>query len=212
MPGRWARWWGPVTRTGRYYAQSWLGLSPTANPIELPIARPTYRARRARPAATKSSFSGLRARRPVSDVHEFDRINREVVAALEFYGIEVFRLLASAPTGTILNLVEGLEREVVRSCASHPFPLTAQSTTWALHLSRSRLWLSGTCAVTSRVRCPSQPSQMMDRVALHIARAEDGYSPSFGPVGRGVLDAAAQPEVPAQLATLMKAAPLGVLP
>ena len=96
---------------------------------------------------------------------------------------------------------------MVRSCASHPFPLTAQSTTWALHLSRSRLWLSGTCAVTSRVRCPSQPSQMMDRVALHIARAEDGYSPSFGPVGRGVLDAAAQPEFPAQLATLMKAAP-----
>ena len=63
---------GPVTRTGSYYAQSWRDyLDGQPRESRLP---------------DEIVLLGLRARRPVSDVHEFDRINREVVAALDFYG------------------------------------------------------------------------------------------------------------------------------
>ena len=74
----------PFTRTGRYYAQSWRDYLDR-EPHELPIARPTI-ALAVHALRDEIVLLGLRARRPVSDVHEFDRINREVVAALDFYG------------------------------------------------------------------------------------------------------------------------------
>nr|WP_123024428.1 hypothetical protein [Mycolicibacterium stellerae] len=75
---------GPFTRTGGYYAQSWrdyLG----SEPHDLPIARPTV-ALALHALRDEIVLLGLRARRPVSDERAFDRINREVVAALDFYG------------------------------------------------------------------------------------------------------------------------------
>lgn len=75
---------GPFTRTGSYYAQSWRDYLDR-QPRELPIARPTI-ALAAHAFRDEIVLLGLRARRPVSDVHAFDRINREVVAALDFYG------------------------------------------------------------------------------------------------------------------------------
>ena len=75
---------GPFTRTGSYYAQSWRDYLDR-QPHELPIARPTI-ALAVHALRDEIVLLGLRARRPVSDVHEFDRINREVVAALDFYG------------------------------------------------------------------------------------------------------------------------------
>ena len=75
---------GPFTRTGSYYAQSWRDYLDH-EPHELPIARPTI-ALAAHAFRDEIVLLGLRARRPVSDVHAFDRINREVVAALDFYG------------------------------------------------------------------------------------------------------------------------------
>ena len=74
----------PFTRTGSYYARSWREYLDS-QPHELPIARPTI-ALAAHALRDEIVLLGLRARRPVSDVHEFDRINREVVTALDFYG------------------------------------------------------------------------------------------------------------------------------
>ncbi len=75
---------GPITRTGDYYAQSWRDYLDR-EPHELPIARPTI-ALALHALRDEIVLLGLRARRPVSDEHAFDRINREVVAALDFYG------------------------------------------------------------------------------------------------------------------------------
>ena len=73
----------PFTKTSRYYAQSWRDyLDHEWN--ELPIARPTI-ALAAHAFRDEVVLLGLRSRRPVSDVHAFERINREVVAALALY-------------------------------------------------------------------------------------------------------------------------------
>ncbi len=74
---------GPLTKTGGYYAQSWRDYLDR-EPRELPIARPTI-ALAVHALRDEIVLLGLRARRPVSDEHAFDRINREVVAALDFY-------------------------------------------------------------------------------------------------------------------------------
>ena len=67
---------GPFTRTGSYYAQSWRDYLD-GKPRELPIARPSI-ALAAHAFRDEIVLLGLRARRPVSDVHEFGRINAEV--------------------------------------------------------------------------------------------------------------------------------------
>ncbi|MFZ1177558.1 MAG: hypothetical protein WAO15_15060 [Mycobacterium sp.] len=74
----------PFTHTGRYFAQSWRDYLGQA-PDELPIARPTI-ALAAQAFRDEIVLMGLKARRPVSRPEEFERITREVVAGLEFYG------------------------------------------------------------------------------------------------------------------------------
>lgn len=74
----------PFAKAGGYYARSWRKYLDQ-RPRELPVARPTI-ALAAHAFRDEVVLLGLRARRPVSDVHAFDRINREVVAALDFYG------------------------------------------------------------------------------------------------------------------------------
>jgi hypothetical protein len=74
----------PFTQTGRYFAQSWrdyLGQEPDG----LPIARPTI-ALAAQAFRDEVVLVGLKARRPVSQPREFERISYEVATALEFYG------------------------------------------------------------------------------------------------------------------------------
>jgi hypothetical protein len=74
----------PFMQTGRYFGQSWrddLGQAPD----ELPIARTTI-ALAAQAFRDEVVLMGLKAHRPVSRPEAFDRITREVVAGLEFYG------------------------------------------------------------------------------------------------------------------------------
>jgi pimeloyl-ACP methyl ester carboxylesterase len=74
----------PFVSTGRYYTQSWrdyLGHEPS----ELPIARPTI-ALATQAFRDEIALLGLRMHRPVSEPRAFERITREVVAALWFYG------------------------------------------------------------------------------------------------------------------------------
>jgi hypothetical protein len=70
--------------TGLYFARSWRDYLDQA-PDELPIARPTI-ALAAQAFRDEVVLMGLKARRPVSRGDVFDRITREVVAGLEFYG------------------------------------------------------------------------------------------------------------------------------
>lgn len=74
----------PVARTVDYYAQAWRGFL-NDDPRDLPIARPTL-ALAAHALRDEIVLLGLRARRPVSDVRSFERIDAEVLAALDFYG------------------------------------------------------------------------------------------------------------------------------
>ena len=74
----------PFRRTGRYYARSWRDYLDH-QPDELPVARPTL-ALAAQAFRDEIVLTGFRMFRPLSDTHVFERINREVRAALEFYG------------------------------------------------------------------------------------------------------------------------------
>ncbi|VBA37737.1 hypothetical protein LAUMK191_02084 [Mycobacterium attenuatum] len=74
----------PFLHTGRYFAQSWRDYLDHS-PDELPIARPTI-ALAAQAFRDEIVLMGLKARRPVSDGHVFERIRDEVAAGLEFYG------------------------------------------------------------------------------------------------------------------------------
>ena len=74
----------PLTRTGRYYAQSWRDYLDDGHQ-QMPIARPTV-ALAAEALRDEVVLLGLRARRPVSDPKAFERIHAEVVEALDFYG------------------------------------------------------------------------------------------------------------------------------
>ena len=81
--GAWGAVVRPLTRTGSYYAESWRDYLDR-EPRELPIARPSI-ALAAHAFRDEIVLLGLRARRPVSDVHAYERINAEVDAALDFY-------------------------------------------------------------------------------------------------------------------------------
>lgn len=74
----------PFTHTGRYFAQSWRDYLGQERD-QLPIARPTL-ALAAQAFRDEVVLLGLKARRPVSRPDTFERITREVVAGLKFYG------------------------------------------------------------------------------------------------------------------------------
>ncbi|MGO9350827.1 MAG: alpha/beta hydrolase family protein [Mycobacterium sp.] len=74
----------PFMHTGRYFAQSWRDYLDQG-PDDLPIARPTI-ALVAQALRDEVVLMGLKARRPISQPRVYERINQEVVAALEFYG------------------------------------------------------------------------------------------------------------------------------
>ncbi|OBK18378.1 alpha/beta hydrolase family protein [Mycobacterium asiaticum] len=74
----------PFARTGRYFARSWRDYRGD-HADELPIARPTL-ALAAQAFRDEVVLAGLKMRRPVSKPRAFQRINDEVVAALDFYG------------------------------------------------------------------------------------------------------------------------------
>jgi hypothetical protein len=74
----------PFMQTGLFFAKSWRDYFDHA-PDELPIGRPTI-ALTAQAFRDEVVLMGLKARRPVSQPKVFERISREIVAALEFYG------------------------------------------------------------------------------------------------------------------------------
>lgn len=70
--------------TGRYYTQSWRDFL-NHEPEELPIARPSI-ALAAHAFRDEVVLLGLKSRRPIGVPRAFERINREVLSALELYG------------------------------------------------------------------------------------------------------------------------------
>ncbi|ORA10136.1 alpha/beta hydrolase family protein [Mycobacterium asiaticum] len=74
----------PFARTGRYFARSWRDYRDD-HTDELPIARPTL-SLAAQAFRDEVVLAGLLMRRPISEPQVFQRINDEVVAALDFYG------------------------------------------------------------------------------------------------------------------------------
>ncbi|BDN81860.1 MULTISPECIES: alpha/beta hydrolase family protein [Mycobacterium] len=74
----------PFVHTGRYFAESWRDYLDQDSD-GLPIARPTI-ALAAQAFRDEIALMGLKARRPVSDPHVFERIDDEVALALQFYG------------------------------------------------------------------------------------------------------------------------------
>ncbi|OBI76175.1 S9 family peptidase [Mycobacterium sp. E740] len=75
---------GPLERTGRYYAESWrdyFGRPDTG----VPIARPTF-SLATHAFRDEIVLLGLRASRPLSAVDAFSRITRETEEAVDFYG------------------------------------------------------------------------------------------------------------------------------
>jgi hypothetical protein len=75
---------GPLTRTGQFYAGAWRKYL-RGKPDELPVARPTL-ALLGHALRDEIVLTGLRTQRPLSDGAEFARIDKEVTAALEYYG------------------------------------------------------------------------------------------------------------------------------
>lgn len=83
----------PFSRTGRYYARAWRnylsGPDGGHDGQTLPVARPTL-ALATQAFRDEVVLIGLRGRRPISGPEVFERINAEVVEALDFYGARGF--------------------------------------------------------------------------------------------------------------------------
>ncbi len=75
---------GPFSKAGGYYARSW-GAYLDGGRGELPVARPTI-SLATHALRDEIVLVGLRWRRPLSDPDIYERINREVIEAIEFYG------------------------------------------------------------------------------------------------------------------------------
>ncbi|WP_407666330.1 alpha/beta hydrolase family protein [Mycobacterium pinniadriaticum] len=75
---------GPFTKAGGYYARSW-GAYLDGDRGELPVARPTL-SLATHALRDEIVLVGLRLRRPLSDAAVYERINAEVVKAIDFYG------------------------------------------------------------------------------------------------------------------------------
>lgn len=74
----------PFTKTAGYYARSW-GAYLEGGSGELPVARPTL-SLATHALRDEIVLVGLRMRRPLSDATVYDKINAEVVKAIDFYG------------------------------------------------------------------------------------------------------------------------------
>ena len=75
---------GPFTRTGGFYARSW-GSYLDRQPGELPVARPTI-ALATQAFRDEIVLLGFGFLKPTADAKTFERIHRDVIAALDFYG------------------------------------------------------------------------------------------------------------------------------
>src|SRR4051812_34363775 len=74
----------PFTRTGGFYARSWATYLDR-QPDELPVGRPTLTLA-AQALSDEIVLLGFHLMRSAPDAARLDRIHREVIAALEFYG------------------------------------------------------------------------------------------------------------------------------
>ena len=74
----------PFTRTGGFYARSWATYLDR-QPDELPVTRPTL-ALAAQALSDEIVLLGFHLVRSAPDAARLDRIHREVIAGLEFYG------------------------------------------------------------------------------------------------------------------------------
>src|SRR3954463_7425318 len=74
----------PFTRTGGFYARSWATYLDR-QPDEVPVARPTL-ALAAQAFSDEVVLLGFHLVRSAPDATRLERIQREVIAALEFYG------------------------------------------------------------------------------------------------------------------------------
>ena len=75
---------GPFTRTGGFYARSW-GTYLDRQPDELPVARPTI-ALAAQAFRDEILLAGFSLLRSAPNATTLERIDREVLAAQDFYG------------------------------------------------------------------------------------------------------------------------------
>ncbi len=75
---------GPFTKAGGYYARSW-GAYLDGGKDELPVARPTL-SLATHALRDEIVLVGLRLRRPLSDAAVYEKINTEVLKAIDFYG------------------------------------------------------------------------------------------------------------------------------
>jgi hypothetical protein len=75
---------GPFTRTSGFYARSWADYLDR-QPSELPVARPSITLA-AQAFLDEIVLLGFHLLRSAPDAAKLERINREVIAALEFYG------------------------------------------------------------------------------------------------------------------------------
>src|SRR4051812_34353176 len=73
----------PFTKTAGYYARSW-GAYLDGDNDELPVARPTL-SLATHALRDEMVLVGLRLRRPLSDAAVYDKINIEVLKAIDFY-------------------------------------------------------------------------------------------------------------------------------
>ena len=75
---------GPFTKAGSYYARSW-GAYLGGGRGEVPLARPTL-SLASHALRDEIVLVGLLWRRPLSDPAAYERINGEILRAVDFYG------------------------------------------------------------------------------------------------------------------------------
>ena len=110
---------GPFTRTGGFYARSW-GAYLDRQPDELPVARPTI-ALAAQAFRDEIVLAGFSLLRSAPDLTTLERIDREVLAAQDFYGDqgwldnpEGFFAPPPPPTDVTVRTIDNLGRTYQR--------------------------------------------------------------------------------------------------
>ncbi|BBZ67839.1 alpha/beta hydrolase [Mycolicibacterium insubricum] len=143
---------GPITRTGRFYAGAWrhyLGGADTES--GLPVARPTV-ALLGQALRDEIVLTGLRTTRPLSRPKAFQRIDREVHAALDFYGERGFlenpeAFFAAPPELEVaeveIHKVKGRGRSYSRfefESSYHPDPDEPGAQRWASYAANAQVY------------------------------------------------------------------------